>query len=90
MLSLPNYLIPLYNEEPQKVIDWSPNSEEIAFVSQSPEPSLSGLFKINLTSKSISLVQKGGSPLFPTFSPDGKTIAFVADSDYKSRLCCKE
>jgi Tol biopolymer transport system component len=65
---------------------WSPDGTEIAFAHQAPEGGVSNIYKINLSSKTITqLTHLSEEPTnaagAPAWSPDGTKIAFIESTD---------
>jgi TolB protein len=65
---------------------WSPDGTEIAFVHQAPEGGVSNIYKINLSSKTITQLthlteEPTNAAGAPAWSPDGTKIAFAESTD---------
>lgn len=71
--SFPNLFI-----KSNTMISWSPDNENVVFVGVNPENESDGIFTINIPSEKITLIADKGKPEFPMYSPDGKSIAYVA------------
>lgn len=61
--------IELLLEDDVSSIIWSPNGDQILFYN------VDGIFSLNLATRNVSLIQREAR--YPTFSPDGKKLAFI-------------
>lgn len=72
--------------KPNTIISWHPNSQLIAFVGVNSTNNTEGIFILNTTDGRSGLIEYGGNPDFPVFSPDGELLAFVANMEKNSSL----
>jgi Tol biopolymer transport system component/DNA-binding winged helix-turn-helix (wHTH) protein len=73
--------------------DWSPDGESVVYSSRSPSPDAAGsrpvpggIFVLDLKSRSAAKVPGSDSLKYPRWSPDGKYLAALSESDEKVML----
>jgi dipeptidyl aminopeptidase/acylaminoacyl peptidase len=76
-----DYYFPKHFHDPRKVMAWSPDSQDIVFVTQATDSRKGGLYSVNIHSKKVSILHDGNHPFYPMYSLDGNHLAFVADSE---------
>jgi Tol biopolymer transport system component len=67
------YLDPVENNQGEPV--WSPDGTKIAFDNDSNDPSMQGIYLMNIDGTNVHKIADGG---FPAWSPDGQSVVFEA------------
>jgi len=80
-LKLQEYILPTDEKNPHKIISWASDSLSLALVVQDARDMQRKILNITLSSGKISILQTGKNPFYPSHSPDGKWIAYVADAE---------